>query len=141
MNKKEQLKMLKEISEVNGTSGFERGVSNLYASYVEKYVDEIDKDNLGSTIAIRHGEKGGPKVLFTAHMDEVGFMVSHIEENGYVKFDPVGGWWGHVVLAQRYKIITSKGKEILGVTGSKPPHGMGAEERAKVIDINKMFLD
>lgn len=142
MVKKDKLNLLKEISEVNGVSGFEIEATRFVKKFLNDCVDEFDYDNIGSLISLKKsGKKNAPKVLFTAHIDEVGFMISKIEENGYLKFEPVGGWWGHVALAQRYIVTTSSGKKFLGVTGSKPPHGMGNEERSKVLDIKNMFLD
>lgn len=142
MEKKEKLKLLKQISEVNGVSGFEVEATRFVKNYLSDCNLEFDYDNLGSLIALKKSKKkNAPKILFTAHIDEVGFMVSKIEESGYLKFEPVGGWWGHVALAQRYIITTSTGKEFLGVTGSKPPHGMGMDERSKVLELKNMFLD
>lgn len=142
MVKKDKLNLLKEISEVKGVSGFEVPATLYVKKYLKDCVSEFDYDNLGSLISVKKSKKkNAPKILFTAHIDEVGFIVSKIEENGYIKFEPIGGWWGHVALAQRYIITTADGKEYLGVTGSKPPHGMGMDERSKVLDIKHMFLD
>jgi endoglucanase len=73
-------------------------------------------------------------------MDEIGFMVKEITKEGYIRFLPLGGWWGHVALGQRMRIITSKGP-LLGVIGSKPPHLIPQAEREKVLDIKDMFID
>jgi endoglucanase len=78
--------------------------------------------------------------MISGHMDEIGFMVKEITKEGYIKFLPLGGWWGHVALGQRMRVVSSKGV-FVGVVGSKPPHILKAEERKKVLDINDMFLD
>src|SRR2546426_11826262 len=78
--------------------------------------------------------------MLAGHLDEVGFMVKSITKDGFVKFLPLGGWWGHVVLAQRMVIRTRKG-DILGVVGSKPPHELPDDERKKVLDIKDMYID
>ncbi|MEK7329405.1 MAG: M42 family metallopeptidase, partial [Candidatus Eisenbacteria bacterium] len=82
----------------------------------------------------------GPRVMLAGHLDEVGFMVKSISKDGFVKFLPLGGWWGHVVLAQRLIIKTRKG-DVLGVVGSKPPHELRDEDRKKVLEIREMFID
>jgi len=140
MTEKERLKLLKEISEVCGISGYEKEATRVVKKYVEDSVDEIDYDNLGSLIAHKKGDKS-VKCLFTAHIDEVGFLITEIEKNGFLRVQPVGGWWGHVLLSQRMTIVNSAGKKFIGVVGSKPPHGMGAEERKKVLEIKDIYID
>src|SRR6266700_3247897 len=73
-------------------------------------------------------------------LDEVGFLVKSITKEGFVKFLPLGGWWGHVVLAQRLVIRTRQG-DVLGVVGSKPPHELREEDRKKVLEVREMFID
>ena len=68
--------------------------------------------------------------MLAAHMDEVGFIVKQITSEGYIRFLPVGGWWGHVVLGQRVIVKTRKG-DVVGVVGSKPPHELEDAERKK----------
>ena len=82
MTKEERLQLLKDVSEVNGISGHEVEVSRLIQKYLKDDVDKFDFDNLGSTLAYLNGDEDQPTVLFTAHMDEIGFLVSRIEENG-----------------------------------------------------------
>ncbi|WP_312144881.1 M42 family metallopeptidase, partial [Lysinibacillus capsici] len=70
-----------------------------------------------------------------------GFMVTQIDDKGFIKFQTVGGWWSQVMLAQRVTITTRKGDEVIGVIGSKPPHILPADVRNKVVDIKDMFID
>jgi putative aminopeptidase FrvX len=79
-------------------------------------------------------------VMLAGHLDEVGFIVKSISKDGFVRFLPLGGWWGHVVLAQRLIIKTRKG-DVLGVVGSKPPHELRDEDRKKVLEVREMFID
>ncbi|MCP4581463.1 MAG: M42 family metallopeptidase [candidate division Zixibacteria bacterium] len=102
--------------------------------------DEITYDKLGSIIARKNGAADTPKIMIAGHLDEIGFLVKEVTDDGYIKFFPLGGWWGHVALAQRVIIKTAK-KDILGVIGSKPPHSLKAEERKKVLDIDDMYID
>jgi len=74
------------------------------------------------------------------HLDEVAFMVKCITKEGFIKFLPLGGWWGHVVLAQRLIIKTRKG-DVVGVVGSKPPHELREDDRKKVLEVREMFID
>lgn len=78
--------------------------------------------------------------MVAGHMDEVGFMISGITENGMLRFQTLGGWWNQVMLAQRVEIITDKGV-IPGVIGSIPPHLLTDAQRAKPMDVKNMLID
>ncbi len=131
--------MFKELTEANGISGFEDEVADLMATYV-KDVADVRYDNLGSLVAEKRGKSASPRVMIAGHMDEIGFMVKTVTKEGFIKFLPIGGWWGHVALSQRVLVKTRKG-EFLGVIGSKAPHILKAEERSKVLDISDMYID
>lgn len=135
------LNMLKELTEADGISGCEKEVSRVIKKYLEKYADEISYDNLGSIIGLKNGEADGPRIMIAGHMDEVGFMVRDIDDNGYIKLLPVGGWWGHVLPSQTMVITTEDGRKIKGVIGSRAPHGMTADEKSKVIVPMNLFMD
>lgn len=134
------LKLLKDLSELNGVSGNEGKVA--------KYVDKIlgkqkdlkrENDRLGSII-YKSGSNG-PKIMLAGHMDEIGLMVTEITEDGFLKVKTVGGWWTQVMLAQEWLVETKGGKEILAITGSKPPHVLPAEKRNAVVSQKELFLD
>lgn len=78
--------------------------------------------------------------MVAGHMDEVGFMVTSITENGMIRFQPLGGWWSHVLLAQRVQIITESGP-VIGVIASIPPHLLNEEVRKKPMEIKNMLID
>src|SRR5699024_11737194 len=78
--------------------------------------------------------------MVAGHLDEVGFMVTRIDEKGFLFFQTIGGWWNQVMLAQRVNIMTKSGN-LTGVIGSKPPHILSAEARKKLVDIKEMFID
>lgn len=141
MNEQERLKFLKEMTEVSGISGHEKEVSRLFKKYVESYASEITYDNLGSIIAKQSGWTDDVKVMLAGHIDEIGFLVSKIENDGYLRITPIGGWWVHTMLAQRVQVITREGKKLLGVIGSIPPHGLSPEARSKVLDIKQVHVD
>lgn len=135
------LQMLKELTDANGIAGNERAVREVMKSYIEPYADEITYDGLGSLIAKKEGQADGPRILVAGHLDEVGFMVTRIDDQGFLRFQTVGGWWSQVMLAQRVTVITREGKTITGVIGSKPPHILPAAARNKPADIKDMFID
>ncbi|HBZ00589.1 MAG TPA: peptidase M28 [candidate division Zixibacteria bacterium] len=105
-----------------------------------KGADEIVFDKLGSIIAKKVGTADRPRIMIAGHIDEIGFIVKEITSEGYIKFLPLGGWWGHVALAQRVIVKTMKG-DVPGIIGSKPPHILTDEERKKVLDFKDMFID
>ncbi len=133
-------KILKDMSMLNGIPGNEREVRKYMKAQMEGKA-EIDFDNLGSIIAKKVGEENGPRIMVAGHMDEVGFIVTKITDEGYVKFLPAGGWWGQVMLAQQMEITTREDKRIRGVIGAKPPHILTPEDRKKPVDIEDMYLD
>jgi len=133
------LSFLKELVDAHGVPGFEDDVAVVMQKYM-KGVGPFSKDRLGSFICEKKGDPKGPKVMLAGHLDEVGFMVRSITKDGFVKFLPLGGWWGHVVLGQRLIIKTRQG-DVLGVVGSKPPHELRDEDRKKVLEIKDMYID
>ncbi|RNB90337.1 M42 family peptidase [Brevibacillus fluminis] len=136
----QRLQMFRELTEAPGAPGREGAVRRIMRGYVEPYADEILHDNLGSLIAKKTGIADGPKIAIAGHLDEVAFMVTQITEDGYIKFQPLGGWWAHVVLAQRVQIQTKDGF-VDGVIGSVPPHLMTLEARRKMVEVKDMFID
>lgn len=132
--------LLKEITEANGVSGYETEVRKIMVRELKPLVDEIAYDKLGSVMGIKKGSSASPRVMVVGHLDEIGFMVKEITSDGYIKFLPLGGWWGHVALGQRMRIITSKGP-VIGVVGSRPPHILEQKDREKVLEIKDMFID
>ncbi len=135
------LKFLKRLTDANGIPGNEREVRLLMEEELKGTVDEVQYDRIGSYIGIKNGNPKGPKVMLAGHMDEVGFMVTDITDEGYIKFAPMGGWWSQVMLAQQVNITTRKGDIVRGAIGSKPPHILSPEERKKPADIKDMFID
>ncbi|MEK5232828.1 M42 family metallopeptidase [Lysinibacillus sp. FSL K6-0232] len=135
------LQMFKDLTDANGIAGNERAPREVMKKYIAPYADTVETDNLGSVIAKKVGDENGPKIVVAGHLDEVGFMVTQIDDKGFIKFQTVGGWWSQVMLAQRVTITTRTGDEIIGVIGSKPPHILPADVRNKVVDIKDMFID
>ncbi|MFB5282382.1 M42 family metallopeptidase [Peribacillus sp. Hz7] len=136
----ETLSLFKTLTELPGTSGNEHAVRAFMRSELKKYADEIVQDRLGSIFGLKKGNADGPTVLVAGHMDEVGFMVTSITDNGMIRFQTLGGWWSQVLMAQRVQIITDNGP-VIGVIGSVPPHLLDEKLRAKPMDIKNMLID
>ncbi|MDC3415802.1 M42 family metallopeptidase [Aquibacillus salsiterrae] len=135
---KETMSLFKTLTELPGASGNEHAVRGFMKTELEKYSDEVVQDRLGGVFGVKHGN--GPKVMVAGHMDEVGFMVTKVTKNGMIRFQPLGGWWSQVLLAQRVQVITDSGP-ILGVIGSIPPHNLTPEQRNKPMDQKNMLID
>ncbi|RAS88962.1 M42 family metallopeptidase [Priestia endophytica] len=136
----ETLTMLKDLTDAKGIPGNEREVRAVMEKYISSYADDVTTDRLGSLIARKVGDENGPKIMIAGHLDEVGFMVTNIDDKGFIRFQTVGGWWSQVMLAQRVTIVTSKG-DVTGIIGSKPPHILPPEARKKPVEIKDMFID
>jgi endoglucanase len=139
-NLDERLQMLKDLTDANGIPGNEREAREVMSKYITPFADEVTTDKLGSLIAKKTGQADGPKIMVAGHLDEIGFMVTSIDEKGFLRFQTVGGWWEQVMLAQRVTIMTKKGN-VPGVIGSKPPHILPPEVRKKPVDKKDMFID
>lgn len=135
------LHMMEAFTAADGISGCEKEATRVMKHYLSKVADEISYDTLGSLIALKKGIGNGPKVMLMGHIDEIGFVVRSIDEKGFVRLAPVGGWWGHVLLSHPVTITTRSGAKFVGIIGSKPPHGMPAEVRSKVIEVKDLFVD
>ncbi|PLS14885.1 peptidase M28 [Bacillus sp. M6-12] len=136
----ETLSLFKTLTELPGVPGNEHSVRKFMRQELEKYSDEIIQDGLGSIFGVKKGDDTGPRVMVAGHMDEVGFMVTSITDNGMIRFQTLGGWWSQVLLAQRVEVITDNGP-IIGVVGSIPPHLLDEAMRSKPMDIKNMLID
>ncbi|MEW5933878.1 MAG: M42 family metallopeptidase [Bacillota bacterium] len=132
------LDLLRDLTMATGLPAFEHEVRAVLRKYLADEV--IEQDRLGSLIARREGKAGGPRVMLAGHMDEVGFMVTHITDKGFLRFQTLGGWWEHVMLAQR---VLVKGREgdVPGIIGAKPPHILSPDDRKKMVEKKDMFID
>jgi endoglucanase len=100
----------------------------------------LEQDRIGSVVCQQAGASDTPRVMLAAHMDEIGFMVKHVTKEGFLKFVQLGGWFDQVLLGQRVVVKTSKG-DVVGVLGARPPHLITADERSKVVEKKKMYID
>jgi endoglucanase len=135
---KEIERLLTLFADAHGVSGHETAVGALLAEELSPLVDEVTEDAMGNVVGTRSGT--GPAVMIAAHMDEIGFMVKYIDDNGYLRFVPIGGWFAQMVMGQRVMVHGTNGM-VPGVIGAKPPHIMEDDERKKVVQIKDMFID
>lgn len=131
-------RLLTLFADAHGVSGYEGHIGTLLAQELESLVDEVKTDAMGNVVGTRRGD--GPAVMIAAHMDEIGFMVKYIDEQGFLRFVPLGGWYDQMVLGQRV-VVHGRSGRLTGVIGSKPPHIMDEEERKKIVKIKDMFID
>jgi len=136
-----QLTFLKELTDANGIAGNEGEVRKVFKKFIAEGADDVFQDKLGSVVAKKVGLADGPKIAIAGHLDEVGFIVHFIDDAGFVKFKPVGGWWSQVLLSQQMTITTTSGKKIHGIIGSTPPHVLTVDDRKKVAELDDLFID
>lgn len=136
---KERTDLLRELSEASGVPGYEQEIREILKKHLKGLAD-VEQDKMGSIIFKKKGAHESPRIMIPGHMDEVGFMVKFITDDGFIRFIPLGGWFDQVLLAQKVVIKSSKG-DVIGVIGSKPPHILTEEERKKIVVQKDMFID
>ncbi len=135
-----ELETLRLLSNAFGPSGYEDEVREIVKNYFSELVDEVKIDVLGNVIGVKKGDDNFPTVLLDAHMDEVGFMITHIDKSGFLRFNPLGGFDQRVLYAQKVTLKGDKGI-VKGFIGAKAPHLLKPEERNKAPDIDSLFID
>jgi len=136
---KEQLQFLESLMGTFCPTGFEEEGAAAWKAEAETFADRTWKDVLGNTFASIN-EGGSPKVVLTGHMDEIGLMITYVNEQGFLSFQTLGGWDPQVLPGQRVRIRTKDG-DILGVIGRKAIHVMTPEDRKKVVKIEDLWID
>lgn len=133
--------LLKKLCETPGAPGFEEPIRKVVINEIKSHVDELMVDNLGNILTVKRGKHNpdGKKVMLAAHMDEIGFMVTHIDDKGFVRFHTLGGFDPKTLTAQR--VIIHGKEDVVGVLGTKPIHVMSPEERNKLVKTEDFFID
>lgn len=135
------LNYLRELCSLNGVSGDEGAVRNYIIEKIRPYTDDVTVDTMGNVIAHKKGKNtDNKKIMVCAHMDEVGFIVSDITEDGFIKFKEVGGFDQRILLTQRVVVNSPRGA-VKGVIGIKAVHLQSREERKKVVPMENMYID
>lgn len=130
--------LLKKICEIPGAPGFEQRIREFVLQQVQPFADEVSVDNLGNIIALKKG-KTPKRVMVAAHLDEIGFIVTHIDDDGFLRFHPLGGFDPKTLSSQR--VVVHGKRDLIGVMGSKPIHLMKPEERSKSVPLEEYFID
>ncbi|RED14223.1 M42 family metallopeptidase [Pontivivens insulae] len=135
-----QTDLLKRLCETPGVPGREHRIRDLIAREIEGLADEVRVDPLGNLLAMRKGS--GPRVMLLCHMDEIGFLVSHVSDEGWIHVNPVGGFDNRNLFSRRVLVCTGDG-DLKGVMnpGGKPVHIASPEDRKKVPEIADFFVD
>ncbi len=134
-----QIELIKALSNCNGAPGYEDLVVNLVTQQCQDL--EVHTDSLMNTYIRKESKQKPFTIMLDAHLDEVGFMVQSITQNGLIKFIPLGGWITHNLPAHLVSIKNNNGDYIKGIVTSKPPHFMTAEEKNKKITLEDLSID
>lgn len=133
------LLFLKALLDAPGPSGFETGPARIWRREAERFAETVDTDISGNSLAsINAG--GSPRVMITGHIDEIGLMITYVDDDGFLYVEGIGGWDPQVLVGQRLRILTREG-EILGVIGKKPIHLMKSEEKEKASKLTELWVD
>jgi putative aminopeptidase FrvX len=135
----DRIKLLQELTAAFGISGHENTISEILKKHFGDRVT-VTRDGIGSLIAKKSGTAEKPKIMFAAHMDEIGFMVKSITKQGFMKFLTVGGWYEGNLPGLRVQVKTKNGM-VPGVIGQKAIHDLPPEERKKMPKKDDMFID
>lgn len=133
------VKLLKKICEAPGVPGYESRIRNIVLEEIESLVDAVEVDNMGNVIAFKKGASSEKRAMVAAHMDEIGYIVTHVDDNGFVRFTTLGGFDPKTLTAQR--VIIHGKKDVIGVMGTKPVHVMSPEEKTKMPKIQDFYID
>lgn len=133
-------KLIKELSDLRGTSGFEYRISDKIAEYFRPFADEVTIDTLGNVIAVKRcGKKNAEKIMIEAHCDEIGLMVKDIDNRGFITMAMIGGLDARILPSS--EVIIHGKKDVLGVIGAKPPHLQESGEGRKSSKFADMAID
>jgi putative aminopeptidase FrvX len=135
----ESLGFLRRLLDTPGPSSFEAAPARLWRAEAQHFADSVEADVAGNSFARLEGS-GGPQLMFAGHIDEIGVMVTHIDDDGYLSFDTIGGWDHQVFVGQRVVLLGRAG-QVDGVVGKKAIHLMEREEREKVSKVEDLWID
>lgn len=129
-------KYIESLTQVDSISGHEEEVRELLYNRLKEYSDSIEFDNLGSIIFKKGND--GPRVMIAAHIDQIGFVITNIDEDGFCYFKPIGGWYPAQLMTQEVSVTTEDGKKYIGVIGHKPVPFL---KKKSEIEMRDLFID
>jgi endoglucanase len=132
------LPFLKNLLATPGPSGDEAAAAKVWRAEARTFANQVRADVHGNSIALLEGD--GPRILLAGHIDEIGLMISHIDDDGFLYFDTIGGWDVQVLVGQRVRLLGAAG-EVLGVVGKKPIHLIKADDHDKAIKARDLWID
>ena len=133
------LSFLQKLLQTPSPSGYEGPVQDVVRSWATAYADEVRTDRHGNVIAVLH-PVGQPRVMLAGHCDQIGLMVQHIDEHGFLYVQPIGGWDMQILLGQNLTVWTREGP-LAGVVSRRAPHLLTSEERNKVPQFTDIWVD
>ena len=133
----------KELSGLIGCPGHEEEVAGYLQNKLEGKADKVWTDGLGSVLAVKEGTGSGPRrrILLDCHMDEVGFIITHVDDRGFLRIESLGGVDSRLVMGSLLRFRSDSGAVVEGIVGSMPPHITSPEERKKVPELKDLFVD
>jgi putative aminopeptidase FrvX len=135
----ESLAFLKSLLDIPGPSSFEAAPARVWRKEAQSFADEVRADVGGNSYAtVNPG--GRPRVMLAGHIDEIGVMVTHIDDDGFLSFDTIGGWDHQVFVGQRVRLL-GRGGPVAGVVGKKAIHLMDKDDREKVSKVEDLWID
>jgi len=132
--------VLRDLLTTPGPSGYEQAAANAWRESARAFCDDVRGDVMGSSVAMVPGTADGPLLAVVGHIDEIGLIVTHIDDDGMLWFAGVGGWDAQILVGQRVEVQTDGGPRP-GVVGKKPIHLLQDEERKKVAEIKDLHID
>ncbi len=136
-----QFQRIKNLTELQGTSGFEEEIRQVMATEIKPFVDSVEYDGLGGVFGIRNSKVAeAPRIMVAAHMDEVGFLLTQILDNGLFRVVPLGGWNPYTVSAQRFTLKTRKGDYPV-ISSAVPPHLLRGTSGQKQLEVTDVLFD
>jgi endoglucanase len=130
---------LRRLVTAPGPSGYEQQAAAVFREAAGAFA-EVSRDTVGSTVARVAGTAGGPLIAVVGHIDEIGLIIHHVDDDGFLWFAGVGGWDPVVLVGQRVEVVTRDGR-VPGVVGKKPIHLLKDEERKKVPELKDLHVD
>ena len=133
------IEFLRRLLDAPGPSGFETPAARVWRAEAETVAGRVEADVAGNSLATV-GPEGGPRVMLAGHIDEIGVMVTHVDEDGFLYVDGIGGWDPQVLVGQRIRFVTRKG-DVVGVVGKKPIHLLKPDEKEKAVKLSDLWVD
>jgi endoglucanase len=130
---------LRRLLDTPGPSGFEAPAARVWREEASRIADRVEADVCGNSLAFLN-EGGEPRVMLAGHIDEIGVMITHVDEQGFIYIEGIGGWDSQVLIGQRIRFLTRSG-DVIGVVGKKPVHLLKGEEKEKATKVTELWVD